>query len=114
MTYLPLDIYSWLESAVRSEIGSKTVSDPLGILSLCYRVSTNLTMPVITAHFAGADLKLNHFNTFIKTSTEVACLAFAPSIIVAIFGNVAQMNFLVGYDLSKGTVSFKPSDCGKD
>ncbi|KAF5951251.1 hypothetical protein HYC85_009195 [Camellia sinensis] len=74
-------------------------------------VSNNITIPIITAHFTGADVKLNPMNTFIRTSDNIVCLAFAPANI-AIYGNVAQMNFLVGYDLSKKTVSFKHTDCG--
>ncbi|KAL6493914.1 hypothetical protein OROGR_031823 [Orobanche gracilis] len=41
------------------------------------------------------------------------CLAFAPASRYAIYGNLAQMDFLVGYDLEKRTVSFKPSVCSE-
>ncbi|XP_028077122.1 aspartic proteinase CDR1-like [Camellia sinensis] len=90
LTYLPLDLYEKLESAVKSSIGLQNVY----------------------AHFTGADVKLNPMNTFIRTSDNIVCLAFAPANI-AIYGNVAQVNFLVGYDLSKKTVFFKHTDCGR-
>ena len=32
---------------------------------------------------------------------------------VPIYGNLVQTNFLVGYDLDAGTVSFLPKDCTK-
>ncbi|KAI8025213.1 Aspartic proteinase CDR1 [Camellia lanceoleosa] len=114
LTYLPLDLYEKLEWTVKSAIGLQNVYDPAGILSLCYMVSNNITIPIITAHFTGADVKLNPMNTFIRTSDNIVCLAFAfAPANIAIYGNVAQMNFLVGYDLSKKTVSFKHTDCGR-
>ncbi|CAN0829692.1 Aspartic proteinase CDR1 [Linum grandiflorum] len=44
----------------------------------------------------------------------VTCLAFYGSDEVSIYGNLAQQDFLVGYDLQKRTVSFKPTDCTKN
>ncbi|CAI0433718.1 unnamed protein product [Linum tenue] len=44
----------------------------------------------------------------------VTCLAFYGSDDASIYGNVAQQNFLIGYDLQKGTVSFKPTDCARN
>ncbi|KAJ0502620.1 putative nepenthesin [Helianthus annuus] len=70
-------------------------------------------LPVMVAHFNGADLELDPINTFVQLSKDSICLAFAPVDGVVIFGNLAQMNFLVGYDLYKKTVSFKRTDCVK-
>ncbi|CAI0387414.1 unnamed protein product [Linum tenue] len=42
---------------------------------------------------------------------NVVCLAFAGSASLAIYGNVAQQNFRVGYDLKGETLSFEPADC---
>ncbi|KAL6981523.1 Aspartic endopeptidase [Sarracenia purpurea var. burkii] len=113
MTYLPPDLYSRLAMAVRRAVKPPPVRDPLGILNLCYRynASSALEAPNIIAHFTGADVELSPLNTFVRTGPTVACLAFVPAENVAIFGNVAQINFLVGYDLVKRTVSFKPTDC---
>ncbi|CAN1176522.1 Aspartic proteinase CDR1 [Linum perenne] len=41
----------------------------------------------------------------------MTCLAFQGSDNGSIYGNVAQQNFLIGYDIQKRTVSFKPTDC---
>ncbi|CAI0432910.1 unnamed protein product [Linum tenue] len=42
---------------------------------------------------------------------KVVCLAFYANDQLSIYGNVAQQNFLIGYDLPKQTLSFKPTDC---
>ncbi|KAL6981526.1 Aspartic endopeptidase [Sarracenia purpurea var. burkii] len=111
LTLIPPDTYNDLVSAVKSAIGLTTVQDPLGQLDLCYNNSDSLSIPNFTAHFAGADVKLNPVNTFVATSDGVVCLAFAKASDIAIFGNFAQMNKLVAYDLEKKTVSFKDTDC---
>lgn len=116
-TYLPDDLYAELESTVKSEIKStKDVKDPLGFFKLCYESLHDGNVPIITLHFKGADLKLNSSNTFVKTSDTVKCLGFASAgsaRSIPIFGNIAQNNFWVGYDLENKVVSFKPSDCTK-
>ncbi|BFG37562.1 hypothetical protein CerSpe_238360 [Prunus speciosa] len=61
----------------------------------------------MTVHFHGADVKLESGNTFLRHNEEILCFAFAPDGYYGTYGNLAQMNFLVGYDLQKHTVSFK-------
>ncbi|KAL6981525.1 Aspartic endopeptidase [Sarracenia purpurea var. burkii] len=114
LTYLPSDLYNKLVPAVQSAIGLAPVEDPLGQLDLCYNNSDSLSIPDFTAHFAGADVKLNPVNTFVATSDDVVCLAFAAAGDIAIFGNVAQLNKSVAYDLEKKTVSFKATDCASE
>ncbi|ESW05779.1 hypothetical protein PHAVU_011G208900 [Phaseolus vulgaris] len=113
LTLLPGDVYKKLESAVAREIELDRVEDPFKQLSLCYKGKFDeVHAPVITAHFRGdADVKLNAVNTFVEVDEGVVCLAFMASEIGSIFGNLAQINFLVGYDLEKKRVSFKPTDC---
>lgn len=115
LTFLPSDLYREVEAAVKREIGLREMSDPQQQLSLCYEATTDFErkIPEITAHFKGADLVLKPYSTFIRTSERSVCFAFAEStsLGVAIYGNLAQMNFLIGYDLVKKTVSFKPTDC---
>ena len=65
---------------------------------------------MMVAHFNGAVLKLDPMNTFVHMSNDSICLAFAQVDGVVIFGNLALMNFLVGYDLDKKMVSFKRTD----
>ncbi|KAM1024136.1 hypothetical protein ACFX2I_037334 [Malus domestica] len=112
LTLLPPGFYEDLESALEVAINAERVSDPKGILSLCFRSeSDDIGVPVITAHFKGADVKLQAVNTFARIEDDLVCLTMIPSSDVAIFGNLAQINFLVGYDLEERTVSFKPADC---
>ncbi|CAA0827163.1 Eukaryotic aspartyl protease family protein [Striga hermonthica] len=115
LTFLPIQLYSRVVRAVKSQMALKEISDPQGLLKLCYMSMGNeiSEVPEITVHFKGADVKLKSVNSFVKTSQVSLCLAFAPATSYAIYGNLAQMDFLVGYDLEKKTVSFKPSACSK-
>ncbi|RDY01103.1 Aspartic proteinase CDR1, partial [Mucuna pruriens] len=116
LTFLPQKLYTKLESEVAAQIKLERVHSPEHVLSLCYKSPSNnaIEAPIITAHFSGADVVLNSLNTFVSVSDNVTCFAFAPVMRSdSIFGNIAQMNHLVGYDLQKKTVSFKPTDCSK-
>ncbi|KAM3685450.1 hypothetical protein ACJW31_11G118500 [Castanea mollissima] len=114
VTTLPTEFYSEFESAVAEEIDLERGDDPSQFLSLCYKpTSDSIEIPSITAHFTGADVKLNPDTTFIQINEELLCLAFRANQEITIFGNLAQSNLLVGYDLVKKTVSFKPTDCTK-
>ncbi|KAL1535872.1 aspartic proteinase CDR1-like [Salvia divinorum] len=123
LTYLPRDLYGKVEAALKQQVSLKQIDDQHKKMKLCYEVTNTkdveAKIPEITAHFNGADLKLKPHNTFIMSTKKSAimptkkamCLAFAPAGLVPIYGNMAQMNFLIGYDLVKKTVSFKPTDC---
>jgi len=115
LTLLPSDVYTELESAVADAVKLERANDPHGFLSLCFASNSGdeQGLPVITAHFRGADLKLQPSNTFLQVADGIICLAFRASSDVYIYGNVAQTNFLVGYDLHKQTVSFKPTKCSQ-
>ncbi|XP_019424967.1 PREDICTED: aspartic proteinase CDR1-like [Lupinus angustifolius] len=116
LTLLPDDVYSNLELAVAETVKLERVKAPSKLLSLCYASpsSGKLQFPIITVHFTGGDVQLNALNTFVKVSNDVICFAFAPTNQpVSIFGNLAQQNLLVGYDLQKKTLSIKPTDCTK-
>jgi hypothetical protein len=115
LTLLEQSFYSELEGAVDKVVGRERVTDPQGNLTpLCYKVSASedFKTPNIIMHFSGADVKLEQNNAFLRGSQETLCFAFAPSEIT-IYGNVAQSGFLVGYDLKRKTVSFRPTDCTK-
>ncbi|KAL5550788.1 hypothetical protein UlMin_000964 [Ulmus minor] len=113
LTFLPAGFHDDLVSALESAITAERVKDPQGVLSLCYRGDeSSIGVPTITAHFSGADVVLQPLNTFAKIEEDVICFTMVSADTnVAIFGNLAQMNFLVGYDLEAKTVSFKPADC---
>ncbi|KAM1018759.1 hypothetical protein ACFX2C_040347 [Malus domestica] len=118
LTLLPPSVYLDLEEEVDKAVGSlERVRLPGLPLNLCYKISESssddFNPPTITVHFSGGDLKLSPSNTFIRVSDEAVCFVFSASPSVSIFGNLSQMNFLVGYDTKEGTVSFKPTDCTK-
>lgn len=113
LVLLTPNIYSEFESAVKNQIKAKPVEDASNVLNLCYKDDESFIPPSITANFEGADVKLKPYNTFVKVSDELICLAFASSEDLSIYGNLAQMNFLIGYDTAAGTLSFKPTDCTK-
>lgn len=90
------------------------MEDPSRILELCYAAMdiNDLNIPVITTHFAGgAAVKLLPLNTFIPVAPNVTCFTFMPTSKSAVFGNLAQVHFLIGYDLHKIRFSFKPTVC---
>ncbi|KAM5553826.1 aspartic proteinase CDR1-like [Rosa sericea] len=115
LTYLRKDVYSKLESAMSEAIKLERINDTQHHLNLCYKTYSDIKAPIITAHFTGgAKLKLKALNTFMRLSKTVVCFAFKPTPVdIAIFGNMAQRNFLIGYNLKKETLSFKPTDCTK-
>ncbi|GMI94251.1 hypothetical protein like AT1G64830 [Hibiscus trionum] len=112
LTLLPSDFYSELESAMDGLINATKVEGPQG-LSLCYEAQDDIKIPDVTVHFTDADVTLKPLNTFVRVSDTTICFTFSPNDEFAIYGNLAQMNFLVGYDTEKNTVSFKPTDCSK-
>ncbi|XP_059441749.1 aspartic proteinase CDR1-like [Corylus avellana] len=114
LTFLPPKLHADLVMALEEAIDAEVVSDPMNVLSLCFRSEVDIDVPIITAHFAGADLKLQTFNTFVRVEDDAVCFSMVPSEDVAIYGNLAQMNFLVGYDLEGKKMSFLPTDYTSD
>ncbi|WCJ27701.1 Eukaryotic aspartyl protease family protein [Euphorbia peplus] len=112
LTLVPQTFFSELASEIENQIGESgtRVEDPQGFLNLCYENNSGLKVPTLTVHFTGADLVLKPSNTFLQITDSVTCFTFNPSE-SAIFGNLSQMDFLVGYDLQEKTVSFKATDC---
>ncbi|GMJ11642.1 hypothetical protein like AT1G64830 [Hibiscus trionum] len=110
LTLLESTFYNNLESIVKEAIGADPVQDPDGTFSLCYGAGTNINVPEMVFHFSGADLHLQPVNTF-RTNGDLLCMLIVPSDSISIFGNYAQINFQVEYDLQKQTVSFAPTDC---
>lgn len=111
ITFLPADLYQQLREAIIRETGKETVPDPSRFFDLCYSSVNEADVPPVTVHLRGADLKLKPFNIFVTSSEASVCLAFVPSTDFPVFGNVAQMNVKVGYDLENMIISFKPTDC---
>ncbi|KAK2996817.1 hypothetical protein RJ639_025675 [Escallonia herrerae] len=115
LTSLPPKLYGELESALKEAIGSQgqTAPDPQGVLSLCYKNGGALKLPIIKFHFTNSSVDLQPSSTFIDVPGDLLCLAMIPSDGISTFGNLSQMNLLIGYDLVGKTVSFKAADCTK-
>ncbi|CAI0432796.1 unnamed protein product [Linum tenue] len=104
-----------MSAAFESQVNGTKATDPQGLLSPCYVADSTLKyVPPVTAHFKGGDVALRPYNVLVPMSDTVVCLAFYGLDEISIYGNIAQQNFLVGYDLLKQTVSFKPTDCTKN
>ncbi|KAJ4872211.1 Eukaryotic aspartyl protease family protein [Raphanus sativus] len=112
-TTLPASYCSLVREAVERVVTAERVPSQHDML--CYKTDTMDIFPVITMHFSGgADLVLGKNNTYMDINGEAICLIVicGSTEEEAIFGNKAQNNFLVGYDLFSRLVSFKPTDCG--
>ncbi|KAL5056783.1 hypothetical protein RYX36_028387 [Vicia faba] len=109
---LPHRVYYKMESAMKKVVKLPRFQDDTDAFRLCYNTTSKQNFPPITAHFKGADVKLDSKGAFYSLYKGVECFAFIPyKNGLGLFGNMAQVNYLVGYDLNKNIVSFKSSDC---
>ncbi|CAI8611781.1 unnamed protein product [Vicia faba] len=109
---LPHRVYYKMESAMKKVVKLPRFQDDTDTFRLCYNTTSKQNFPPITAHFKGADVKLDSKGAFYSLYKGVECFAFIPHKNgLGLFGNMAQVNYLVGYDLNKNIVSFKSSDC---
>ncbi|KAF8044389.1 hypothetical protein BT93_A2398 [Corymbia citriodora subsp. variegata] len=115
LTMVPRDFYDRLVAELRRVVELTPVDDPQLRPQLCYGRDVLAKGPVLTAHFDGpADVELKPTSTFIQAKDGVFCFAMAATDSPGgIFGNYAQINYLIGFDLDANTVSFKPTDCTK-
>ncbi|XP_022958872.1 aspartic proteinase CDR1-like [Cucurbita moschata] len=114
LTFLPSDTYTSFSKAISEGMDLKPTTSPIQDLEYCFMTTTdNYKVPPVTVHFEGADVYLKRENLFVRVDNNVVCLAFMDSngVGLQIYGNIAQTNFLVGYDIKKSTVSFKPANC---
>ncbi|XP_050222081.1 aspartic proteinase CDR1-like [Mercurialis annua] len=114
MTLLPGPLFAELETEVENVVRGKRFEVASGFPKICYYADSIVKLPQITLHFTGADLVLSSYNSFIDAQENVLCFTFNPldiGVDFAILGNMAQTNFLIGYDQQKQTVSFKKTDC---
>ncbi|KAL1830137.1 hypothetical protein ACET3Z_008549 [Daucus carota] len=118
LSFLPSDFYQKIEDEFKASISSPPLKPPQGDLSdfsLCYKKDQGFEeeVPTVTLHFSGADVELDASNTILEVAEGVGCLSLLPARTARgpVFGNLLQMNHLVGYDLVRKTVSFKKSDC---
>ncbi|KAK7405637.1 hypothetical protein VNO78_07193 [Psophocarpus tetragonolobus] len=114
-TILPTQLYDRVVDQVSKQVAMEPIIDDPDLgPQLCYRTKKSLPGPVLTAHFEGANVTLNPIQTFISPKQDVFCLGFTnTSAYGGVYGNFAQSNYLIGFDLDTQLVSFKPMDCTK-
>ncbi|KAJ8513525.1 hypothetical protein OPV22_003959 [Ensete ventricosum] len=114
LNYLSPEMTDQLGKAVKDIVDLPVANDPeLSSFAACFQVegSRDYKFPDITYNFEGAPLKLGPLNTFLEVSQDVVCLAACSSDEPQFFGNVAQQNLHVGYDLGANQLSFAQVDC---
>ncbi|KAF3783013.1 Aspartic proteinase [Nymphaea thermarum] len=107
LTYLAKDVYDQVANAVANAINHERFYPPKQDYQ-CYHFENNGDpyegLPEMTFHFANADWKLPPSNIFWMVESGITER-------FPIFGNVAQQNMHVKYDLGKGLLSFAPAEC---
>lgn len=81
----------------------------------CYEAKRREMFPDVTFHFAGgADVVLRPLNAFTEPSEDgLVCLAMQATNGTAIFGNMAQQDLHVGFDLDGRNVAFAGAKCSE-
>ncbi|KAH0469486.1 hypothetical protein IEQ34_001044 [Dendrobium chrysotoxum] len=81
----------------------------------CYEARRREVFPDITFHFAGgADVVLEPLNAFTEPSEDgLVCLAMQATNGTGIFGNMAQQNLHIGYDIAGRNVAFAATKCAE-
>lgn len=110
MTTLPWEFYSKIRKAVMEQVNVRPVSNHLRVIDLCFKKDRRLELPQIVANFRGGDVRLKRSNAYV-TMHKLECLAFRGDGTSSVYGNVAQQDFIVGFDKNEGTVSFTDFDC---
>lgn len=131
LTYLPQDLYDRVVTQVKKTVNpilepfnsNVVLDDPTQGTLLCFNTTENPKGPDVTMHFeGGAKLKLTAEQVFFQDpENKLYCFGMVNTSRsgdigdgqVGLYGNNLQGNFLIGYDLDTGVVSFKPADCIK-
>ncbi|CAL5187474.1 unnamed protein product [Lathyrus oleraceus] len=113
--YMPNDLYDRVANEVKNKISMEPImNDPSLGTQLCYQTNINLDGPNLTFHFENANVVLTPIQTFVPPKEGVFCLAINNQTEEeGIFGNFAQSNYLIGFDIEKELISFKQMDCTK-
>ncbi|KAF7834788.1 aspartic proteinase CDR1-like [Senna tora] len=123
LTYLTSGFYKKVEALVREAIGIKPIKNPPKPYTLCFAhghfaslIKKNLNHFMF--HFKGADVYMkpdqNLFvqNLLFRNMPNLFCFAMVPiDRELSIYGDMAQINFQVEYDLKARKLSFSPTDC---
>ncbi|KAK7323971.1 hypothetical protein VNO77_27475 [Canavalia gladiata] len=115
LTHLEQTLYNDFLSSVKEAIDVEAVQDVPSPFEFCLRdIGANMNFPDFVFHFTGGDVVLNRKHLFVNLDNNLSCMAVLPSTGISIFGNWAQVDFQVEYDLGGKKVSFAPTDCSNN
>ncbi|KAK9059121.1 hypothetical protein SSX86_021740 [Deinandra increscens subsp. villosa] len=112
-TLLPKKIHDrFYSSLVKAIDGVVGYDDTLAPRSICYKELNLDRVPVVTFKFVGGDVKVPPENMFEYVGKGLSCLTiFGIDDSLGWFGSLFQRNLMVGLDLVKEKVYFKPTNC---
>lgn len=115
VTLLNTRVFNELADAITSIVKLPRTKSAGGSTFVCFETTSRDGFPPLTFSFAGgADLVLHPLNAFTVPSRDgLVCLAMQATEGTGVFGNLAQQNFHVGYDLKARSVSFAATECSK-
>lgn len=114
LSFVPDEMYNMVEAALKDAVKDERIEDPQKEFGLCYKKGGGFrSPPPITAHFQNADIVLAQESIFLEVEKGIVCFTLMPSHLedFAIFGNLHQMDYRIGFDLAKRQVNFMPTDC---
>ncbi|XP_076899540.1 aspartic proteinase CDR1-like [Bidens hawaiensis] len=115
MTFLPKDLYDPFIASMTKAIRAKPIHIPRQFTDydICYKDLSLDSVPNLTLRFTGgANVEVPPTNMFMELQKGMTCLAIiSTSNTEGILGNLFQTNLMVGFDLIKQKVYFKPTDC---
>ncbi|RDX66618.1 Aspartic proteinase CDR1, partial [Mucuna pruriens] len=117
LTYLEESFYYNFVASLQEALPVEATQDLPFPLNFCFPYHDNMVLPAIAFQFTGAIVSLNPKNLFFGfDDSNMLCLTVVPSTLsgISIFGNIAQFDFQVEYDLEEKKVSFAPTDCTKN
>ena len=111
VTYLNKIFYETVVNALKNNLRLRTVADSERQFDTCFNARVGAIQIDITFHFRGANVDVRPLNMFIRRNPNVMCFAVGSTDGDSLLGNIAQVNFLVGFDLRLGKLSFKRFNC---
>ncbi|CAK9165767.1 unnamed protein product [Ilex paraguariensis] len=115
VTRLTRSAYLAMRDAFRAGALNLKQGPEFSLFDTCFDLSgkTEVKVPTVVLHFAGADVSLPASNYLIPVDTSGRfCFAFAGTTGgLSIIGNIQQQGFRVVYDLAGSRVGFAPRGC---
>ncbi|XP_052171755.1 aspartyl protease family protein 2-like [Diospyros lotus] len=115
VTRLTQPAYVAMRDAFRAGASHLKQAPDFSLFDTCFDLSgkTEVKVPTVVMHFAGADVSLPASNYLIPVDTKgTFCFAFAGTMSgLSIIGNIQQQGFRVVYDVAGSRIGFAPGGC---